>query len=92
MKKKWQELSVVALFCVIIGWWSFLYPELEKTANTYAIVMEDGTVLLSSEMMEGELHGYSIVDFEELDRSQIKVSSRLMKLLQEFWEEDRSEQ
>lgn len=92
MKKKWQELSVVALFCVIIGWWGFLYPELEKNANTYAIVMEDGTILLSSELREGELQGCFQADLEELDGSRIKVSSRLWKLLQEFWEEDRSEQ
>lgn len=92
MKKKWQELGVIVLCCVTIGWLGFLHPELERNANTYAIVMEDGTILLSSELAEEELKGYFYADLENVDRSRIKVSSRMWKLLQEFWEEDRSEQ
>ena len=90
MKKKWQELRAAVLLCIGLGWWGFWYPELEQVADTYAIILEDGTVQRSSEMVECGL-GESLWDLRHVDSSRIKVSSRLWKLLQEYLEEDRLE-
>lgn len=91
MKKKRQEKRAIFILCLAIGWWGFWYPELERIADTYAIVLEDGTIQKSSEMLEWELGGYSHWDLSKVDSSQVKVSSKLWKFLQEYWEEDRSE-
>lgn len=88
MKKRWQELRAIAVISIGLGWWGFWCPELEQAADVYAIVLEDGTVQNSSEVIEWGLDGQSIWELEDVDRSRIKISSRLWKLLQEYWEEE----
>jgi len=92
MKKRWQEWRTVVVLCIGLGWWGFWCPELERAADVYAIVWEDGTVQNSSEVIECELNGQSIWELQDVERSQIKISSRLWKLLQEYWEEEKAEQ
>lgn len=92
MKNKWQEFRVTLLFCLLIGWWGFWYPELEIVADTYAIVLEDGTVQKSSEVIKCEFNGNTYLKLSDVDDSQIKVRSKLWKLLQEYFEEDWSEE
>ena len=88
MKKRWQEWRAVVVLCIGLGWWGFWYPELEQVADVYAIVWEDGTVQNSSEVIKCELNEQSIWGLQDVDRSRIKISSRLWKLLQEYFEED----
>lgn len=89
--KKRQEIKAIILMSLAIGWWGLWYPELERIADTYAIILEDGTVQKASEMIECELNGGSRWDLRKMDSSQIKMSSKLWKILQEYFEEDRSE-
>ncbi|MBR6666565.1 MAG: hypothetical protein IKL22_12725 [Lachnospiraceae bacterium] len=84
MKKRWKEFRGVLLLGMAIGWWGLWYPELEKVADTYAIVWEDGTVQMSSELLEYE--------FDETDKCEIRISSKFWKMLKEFWIEDNKQQ
>lgn len=88
MKKKLQEWKAVALLSIGLGWWGFWYPELEQAAETYVVVLEDGTIQNVSEVIECELNGQYFPDLSQADRSRVKVSSKLWKLLQEYFEED----
>lgn len=92
MKNRWQELRAVAVLCIGLGWWGFWYPELEQAADVYAIVWEDGTVQNASEVIECELKGQSFWELQDVERDRIIMSSRLWKLLQEYFEEEKAEQ
>lgn len=89
MKKRWKELRGLLLLCMAIGWWGFWYPELERVADTYAIVYEDGTVQMSSQLVEYELDEESFWNIASSDKYEVRISSKLWMLLKEFWIEDR---
>ena len=89
MKKRWKDLRAVLLLGMAIGWWGFWYPELEKVADTYALVREDGTVQMSSELVEYELDEEGFWDNASFDKCEIRISSKLWKMWKEFWIEDR---
>jgi len=91
MKQKWQGVRTAVAVCAAIGWWGLWYPELATAADTYAIVLEDGTVLPASEVIECK---FSELDCEELlqaDGSQIRFRSRFLKWLEEYFEKVGSE-
>ena len=92
MKKRWQELKVTVLMCIGLGWWGFWYPELEQAADTYVVVLEDETVQSASQMVECGLSESLYLDLLHADNSQVKVSSKLWKLLQEYVEEEKVKQ
>ncbi len=89
MKKRGKELRGLLLLCMAIGWWGFWYPELERVADTYAIVWEDGTVQMASELVEYELDEESLLDHASSNKCEVRISSKLWKMLKEFWIEDR---
>lgn len=89
MKKRWKEFRGILLLGVAIGWWGFWYPELEKAADTYALVWEDGTVQMSSELVEYELGEEDVFRKVPSEKCEIRISSKLWKMLKEFWIEDR---
>ena len=89
MKKSWKELRGLLLLGMAIGWWGFWYPELEKVADTYAIVWEDGTVQMSSELVEYEFGEEIMSDRSSSKKCEVRISSKLWKMLKEFWIEDR---
>lgn len=86
MKKSWKELRGILLLCMAIGWWGFWYPELERVADTYAIVREDGTVQMASELVEYELDEESFWDPASSKKCEVRISSKLWKMLKEFWD------
>lgn len=89
MKKRFQECRVILLLCLALGWWGFWYPELEQAADTYALVLEDGTVQKSSQMIKYEFDDKEVPHWRNMERNQIRVNSKLWKILKEFLVEDR---
>ncbi len=92
MNHRWQGVRIAAVLSVAIGWWGLWYPQLATVADTYAIVQEDGTVLMSSEVIECELDEEYCAELLQADGSQVRFRSRLMEWLEEYFEKVRSEE
>lgn len=92
MNQKWQGVRFAAILCGVIGWWGLWYPEFAKEVDGYAIVQEDGTVLMASEVIECEFDKQIYSELLEMDGSQIRLRSKFLMWLEEYYEKDRSEQ
>lgn len=92
MNHKWQGIGLAAILSVAIGWWGLWYPELAKAAGAYAIVQEDGTILLASEVVECELDEEAFAKLLEAEDDQVRFRSRFLQWLEEYFEKDRSEE
>lgn len=91
MNHKWQGVRLAMVMCMAIGWWGLWYPELITAADAYAIVQEDGTVLLASEVIECELGEAYCEELLQADHSQIRFRSRFLQWLEEYFEKVGSE-
>ena len=91
MNRKWQGLRMAMVCCAAIGWWGLWYPELSTAADTYAIVLEDGTVLSASEVVECEFGEQYCEELLQADNSQIRFRSRFLQWLEEYFEKVGSE-
>lgn len=67
------------VLCTAMGWWGVLYPQLTLTGDTYAIVMEDGTVQKASDVVEWDLDDSVYMDILNTDLGRIRFRSRLLK-------------
>ncbi len=92
MNHKWQGVRLAAILCVAIGWWGLWYPELAREAEAYAIVQEDGTVLMASEVIECELDEESYAELFQAEGNQVRLRSRFLLWLEEYFKKDRSEE
>ena len=88
MKNKWQGIRIAIVVAITTGWWGFWYPELMMMTDSYAIVMEDGTVQKPSEVIECGFDECFYEDMLKTEESNIKIRCRLWEYIKEYSKED----
>lgn len=87
MKKKGLQLRGVLCVCAALGWWSFLYPQLSMTQDTYNIVCEDETVQESVEKDEWDFDSDIFHRILEAEDGTVRLRSRFLTMLEAYFKE-----
>ena len=91
--KQWNKFRAVITICAALGWWGIWFPELAVRAGVVQAV-EDVAVegeCLSETVQPRE----NVVQYEDVrkicdgllavDKDQIRIRSRLLVLLEQYW-------
>lgn len=84
MEKK-VIIRLVLCFCLYIGCWGLVYPELLITSDTCEMVCEDGAEE-EKQKQAGQMTAEQLYQaLREAGPGQIRYRSRLLELLEKLW-------
>ncbi|MDR0949223.1 MAG: hypothetical protein LBM69_06890 [Lachnospiraceae bacterium] len=86
LKKKiaaWLRIGLC--LCACYGWWGVIFTQYTMTSDTYRIILEDGTVQESDDLLEWRFDDNIYKKALEADRSQIRIKSKLWDFLESLF-------
>lgn len=78
-------IKLVLCFCLYMGWWGLLYPELLITSDTCSVICEDGTDGEAKDPTEQMTAEQLYRALQEAEPGQVRYRSRLLELLEKIW-------